>query len=557
MTEWIFTSSVVITVVIALRTLLKGKISLRLQYSLWLLVLLRLLIPFSIPSPMSILNILPVTAEIQPVSQSIQLPLAEVPEVIPHIQQSEADIQETPVSAGQDTPVSLPQILSTVWITGMCVTAIILTASNLHFALRLRRTRTPVEISNCPLPVYRTNIVATPCLFGLTRPRIYLTPGITDGQAMTHVLTHELTHYKHMDHIWSFLRCVCLILHWYNPLVWVAAALSKLDAELACDEASIQKLGEIQRIGYGQTLIGMTCAKRDLNTLLLTATTMLGSKKALKERIRLLVKRPKTPLIILIIICLTVAVTAGCTFTGAKTPSAEEPSSENIITLAPFSKTPLSYNPEPYYLDDGIQACFVNAEGTVYIWDCLYNNEITESVLTDRITYLGDVTHNDPYTMPAESLTACRLPAGTKLYLGSDIYGNYQSHILYCKPCPGSDDPESFGRFIPEADIRGQDRWWEKESTGTVSLTVDELKDLIGEKGNLLYTADFEGYTQIMFGDCVDYRILPVEGNYRLFLMFHRNPEVEVLHSKFYHIDSPENVIDPLTDSIAEFLEKQ
>ena len=46
---------------------------------------------------------------------------------------------------------------------------------------------------------------------------------------LRHVLAHELTHYAHKDHIWSLLRCLALALHWYNPLVWLAAALSKRD----------------------------------------------------------------------------------------------------------------------------------------------------------------------------------------------------------------------------------------------------------------------------------------------------------------------------------------
>lgn len=79
------------------------------------------------------------------------------------------------------------------------------------------------------------------------------------------------------------LRCACLIVHWYNPLVWWAAALSKRDGELACDEDAIKALGESERISYGRTLIGLTATGGTKN-ILRCATTMTGGKNTLKER---------------------------------------------------------------------------------------------------------------------------------------------------------------------------------------------------------------------------------------------------------------------------------
>ena len=83
------------------------------------------------------------------------------------------------------------------------------------------------------LPVYQCSLVKSPCLFGLFRPAVYLTPEVMESQVLTrYVLAHELAHYRAKDHIWSLLRSLCLVIHWYNPLVWVAAVLSKRDAML-------------------------------------------------------------------------------------------------------------------------------------------------------------------------------------------------------------------------------------------------------------------------------------------------------------------------------------
>ena len=54
------------------------------------------------------------------------------------------------------------------------------------------------------------------------------------------------------------MRLAALALHWYNPLVWAAAILSKRDAELACDEAVLRLLGEAERQSYGETLISLS-----------------------------------------------------------------------------------------------------------------------------------------------------------------------------------------------------------------------------------------------------------------------------------------------------------
>lgn len=127
-----------------------------------------------------------------------------------------------------------------------------------------------------------------------------------------------MTHWRHRDHIWSFLRCICLALHWYNPLVWLAAFYSMEDAELSCDETTIRLMDENERMEYGRTIIGLTCTKDRMDKLLITATTMTGSKKSIKDRITLIARKPKTALYISITVFLVAVIAVGCTFTGAK-----------------------------------------------------------------------------------------------------------------------------------------------------------------------------------------------------------------------------------------------
>ncbi len=363
MIEWIVSSSVLLAVLIVLRHILKGKISLRLQYALWGLALLRLLVPVSFGSAsFSVQNALP--SEVKSVPQSVMIrgetQIRTEQETYSYAlpaqrEQYEAKRKELK-RAGEPVYVAgrselidgLPQILTGIWITGMAAVALCLFGSNLRFSLRLRKSRKLLQRET--LPVYLTEEADTPCLFGLTRPGVYVTPEAAEDPArLRHVIEHELTHYRHADHLWSLLRGLCLILHWYNPLVWWAAVLSRRDCELACDEATIRRLGEGERSAYGRTLIYMTCLRRP--ALLVTATTMTGSKRSIKERISLLVKKPRTAIITLVAVLLAAAVAVGCTFTGGKTEETPEPSVAPA-TAAPSPSPTAAPSPAPTALPE-------------------------------------------------------------------------------------------------------------------------------------------------------------------------------------------------------------
>ncbi len=331
MIEWIVSSCFLIAVIIALRYILKGKISLRLQYSLWALVLLRLLVPVSFGSTgFSVMNMLPENpAEaVLSAALSVGVPhdaytLTEGTIATPEENTAAGVQNETPrCNEGAVTDVEAHvmdwgTIALAVWFTGIAVVGLFLLIFNLRFAARIKKTRRVMNAGEYKLPVYVTNAVDTPCLFGLFHPAIYVTDEAAENEVkLHHALEHEATHFRHGDHIWSILRGVCLALHWYNPLVWWAAVISRRDAELACDEDTIRRIGEGERAEYGRTLIGMTCQKR--TALLLAATTMTGSRSSIKERIMLIAKKPKTAFYTLASVVLIAVVAVGCTFTRAE-----------------------------------------------------------------------------------------------------------------------------------------------------------------------------------------------------------------------------------------------
>lgn len=330
MIEWVVSSCILILAVIALRYLLRGKISLRLQYALWLLVLARLLIPVSFGSTdISVMSVV----EKAPAVQAVE----SVRDVDTIWQADNGSVQGLPAGAAADnaplqiaprttsddqfsrmsSALTLRKILLPVWWGGAAVTLLVFLTANLCFAARLRKSRRPLIVEGASLPVYVARERAVPCLFGLFRPAVYVTPEAEeDGTLLRHTVAHETTHFRQGDHVWALLRTVCLALHWWNPLVWWAAKLSRQDGELACDEATIRALGEGERAAYGRTLIRMACGRGA--SPLLTATTMDGGKTSLHERIVLLAKKPRTAALAAIALVLAAALCVGCTFTGAK-----------------------------------------------------------------------------------------------------------------------------------------------------------------------------------------------------------------------------------------------
>ena len=350
MTGVLIGSSLLIVIVAALRTLLRGRVSARLIYALWGVVLLRLLVPFSLeldlPSAEGAARTVYGRTELSEAMlpyDSVSAPYAAgysrsvLPEddpIQPYLDAGEAAPEYRVELRGEGTPEAetrfvflrpwaevLSGYLRPVWLVGTFAALALLAYTNLSFWAKLRRTRRPIGVSDCGLTAYETDAIASPCLFGLFRPAIYVRA--EDAGRLRHVLAHEDCHFRHLDHIWALLRAACLAVYWWDPLVWLAAALSRTDCELACDEAALSRLGEAERIPYGETLITMAAKPRPGE--LLRASSPIGSgKRELKARILAIARRGKrlvVPAVLAVCLCL---FCAACAFTGAENTAAGE-----------------------------------------------------------------------------------------------------------------------------------------------------------------------------------------------------------------------------------------
>ena len=355
MKEILLTSSVLILALLLLRLLFRKTISRRVQYALWGLVALRLLAPVSLPAMEH--NVLtaaePVTARITAPALYVTPYRETIVSAPPGVFQTPAPYQAFRVdTATEDSTVTftdgknvthsieyksqipLTPVLKAVWHTGMYVMAAWFLLANLRFMLRLRRSRRPYPVENCPYPVYLTADLPSPCLFGLFHPAVYLTPAAVESpETLRHVLIHETTHARHLDPLWSLLRCVCLAVYWFDPLVWIAAIVSRRDCELACDEGALRQLGESERIPYGQTLLRLIPVARKPESPMLSATTMTAGKRELKDRVTRIAENRRTVGVALLAVVTAAALVCALTFTGAK-PSVRSLTGEELSEYA-------------------------------------------------------------------------------------------------------------------------------------------------------------------------------------------------------------------------------
>ena len=317
---WVISSSVMIIAVMILRAVFGKRIKSGVRMILWGLVLLRLLIPGTfLESPTSFASVASKIETVDTFDALKNIERVDYHEPFKAIEfypenSSEESFFRDGVSSKKfervDKTLGVKKVLTYVWYAGAAATALIFLVTNLSLFVRLKRRRRMIE-ADCPLRVYVVENIDSPFLFGRS---IYVDKATSeDGELLRYVLAHEMSHHRHVDQLTSILRFAAVSIHWYNPLVWVAAELSRRDADLFADDEAIRSLGDGERENYGKVLIGLSSvAKRP--TILNGATMMTGGKSALFFRIKRIAKNTKTSFAVILI---TLSLTAlGLAFIG-------------------------------------------------------------------------------------------------------------------------------------------------------------------------------------------------------------------------------------------------
>lgn len=350
---------------------------------LYALLMLRLALPLFVPSPLSLQNLLHVPET--PLS-TVNVPIEEpvitedqtttIPEYDlnpPVSQQNNAetasvatDIPESTAFVSVSTPLSAMEIAAIVWLTGIAFTAAVFIAGNVRFARMLKRNRAYEEtgfaalLDECKqqlglkrhIPVIQTQGVSAAAVYGVFRPKLLISPDFLwlNPSQRRHVLLHELTHIRRSDTKMCLFAAILCIVHWFNPLIWLAFGLMRRDIEVFCDDSTVKVLGDDERQCYAATLLALVSPQRPRHL----ATAMFISHTNIKKRILTIARRKKASALYTVVALLLTVVIAitGCTAAVADTLPAESPEPFAAASPVPTPTTKTLSTPMVLYSFD-------------------------------------------------------------------------------------------------------------------------------------------------------------------------------------------------------------
>ena len=349
---------------------------------LWGIVGLRLVMPFSIESMFSLI----------PSEETIsKVPDAPRPHFESGINMVDNSINEY-INATYFEGVSKPvgyftdvtTVMGSIWLIGM----LILFAYVVFSYIRLKnRVCTAVRLSE---NMYQSEAVVSPFVLGIINPRIYL-PFHMEEQDMKHVIAHEQAHIKRKDHWWKPLGFAVLMLHWFNPLVWLGYVLLCRDIELACDEKVVKELNGEQRADYSQALL--TCSvKRHM----IAACPLAFGEVGVKDRVKSVLHYKKPAFGVGTVGIVISIIFAVCFLTNPMDASESiinkvlkldgEYEVNQIFDQKVTLSIPVSKLPEQVFSEEGLVfdkeavIAYQDATTTIYLKEAKYANEGTDKV---------------------------------------------------------------------------------------------------------------------------------------------------------------------------------
>lgn len=306
-----FAGGILILVVIVIRALAINLLPKKAFLTLWEISVMRLMIPFSIPSALSVYSLMG-SHSLEKGSQAIR--------VLP----TGAAGRAAPMSGSATNTVNTVSMWVVVWVVGVLICAIFF---SIAYWKCQREFRTSFSVDNDftknwlsvhqqrrRISIRQSSRFSAPLTYGVLRP-VILMPSSTrweNTDSLKYVLAHEYVHIRRFDSIRKLVMIAVLCVHWFNPLVWAMYILANRDIELSCDEAVVRLFGENTKAAYARTLISMEETRSGL-----ASWCNYFSKNAIEERITAIMKIRKTTIFSLILTGFIVAGTATAFATSA------------------------------------------------------------------------------------------------------------------------------------------------------------------------------------------------------------------------------------------------
>ncbi len=197
-----------------------------------------------------------------------------------------------------------------------------------------------------PVGLYTNRLLASPVLAGVLRPRVVLCTTQLPDTDFCYIVQHELVHYRRKDMYYKWLVQLALCIHWFNPLVYLMEREINRACELACDEAVVKYLGPKDRRAYGDTLLRAVCAGGNYGNPALPVT-LCESGRLLKERLGAIMNMKKRSVsTVFMMIVLSVVISGGALSVGAYTSGNCPHSGDDMVRSISGRKKRSSYDAE-------------------------------------------------------------------------------------------------------------------------------------------------------------------------------------------------------------------
>ncbi|MVP00684.1 M56 family metallopeptidase [Paenibacillus lutrae] len=307
------------------------------SYILWSAVIVRLVIPVSFTSSFSILRLVQPqvkagTGVMEYVPQDIGMQLKPV---------MDAGISGIRNFVNTSLPAAAPmasanpiQIIlwtgSMIWLTGA---AILLLYSVLSYLRILDRVRTATLVKD---NIFETDQIATPFVCGFVKPKIYIPTGMSEHE-LAYILLHERIHIRRRDYLIKPFAFMMLIIHWFNPLMWLSYALMSKDMEMSCDESVVKKMGHQIKGSYSASLLSLSVSRSGL----LKGSPLAFGESNVKARIKnILAYRQPSSWMVAFSLLVIAALVIGCTANPKPLQQSSQPvQSEDAVDKLMKNKT--------------------------------------------------------------------------------------------------------------------------------------------------------------------------------------------------------------------------
>ena len=278
-----------------------------LRASLWSLVGLRLILPFSIKSALSLLP----SAETVPTD----IMYSKSPQIYSGISALNTAVNPiinealAPEPSYSANPLQvITAIASYIWIFGMLLMLIYMAVSYTRVKRRVRES-VPYEkdMWETAKNIFICDGIDTPFILGVIKPKIYLPSSISEKDT-DYVLAHERAHIKRCDHLWKPLGFLLLTVYWFNPVLWLSYILLCRDIELACDEKVMAEMGGDIKKSYSTALLNCSAPSRAV-----AACPLAFGETGVKSRIKSVLNYKK-PAFWVVAVCAITSIVLGVCF---------------------------------------------------------------------------------------------------------------------------------------------------------------------------------------------------------------------------------------------------